>query len=485
MSSLRLRPGIPSDRHVAPSLWLDQALLPDEETQALDGDLRVDVCIVGGGYTGLWTALRLKELEPSIDVALVEQTVCGAGASGRNSGFLLGWWRQLAALQACCGAEEGLRLARRAAEVADAVHAFCADHAIDADLRRSGWLWAATNSAQLDAWKSVNALLERYDQEIFDDVSTVELERLTGTSKFVGAVIDRTGMSVQPALLARGLRRVAVERGVNVFEWSPMTALGRSRPPQVVTASGTITANTVVLAMNAWLLQVREAARSFFVIAGDMIATAPIPQQLEELGWTDGAGVSDARLHIRGARTTSDGRVVYGLGGTSLIWKRGHGAVFDGVVPTHRADQIKASFAELYPHLAGVEIARTWTGPVDKSATGLPFFGRLNSNADIIYGAGFSGNGVGPTYLAGHMLAAMALRRDDEWAHSAQLLAPRRGLPPEPLRYLGGRVVKAAVARSERLQQIGRRPDALTRALVARVPGRQLSHARDTSTNIG
>lgn len=458
------------DQQVAPSLWLDVALAADDDDlQRLDGDLRVDACIVGGGYAGLWTALELKRREPSLEVAIIERTICGGGASGRNSGFLLGWWRGVAALQACCGVEEGLRLARAAAGVADSVEEFCRENAIDAEFRRTGWLWASTNPRPPYPWTRIQGLLDRYGHDVYQPVDHDELEQLTGTQRFTAGVIDRGGVSVQPAMLARGLRRAALASGVRVFEWSPMVALERSRPPRVVTNSGVITAEMVILTMNAWLQQIREVARSFFAIAGDMIATVPNPKLAEASAALP--GVSDARLHVRGARTTADGRIVYGLGGTVLLGPRGRGSVYAGVVPPRRANAIRASFGELYPRYAGLDIARTWTGPVDKSVTGLPFFGRLGGHPEILYAAGFSGNGVGPTHLAGRMLAAMALRADDEWAHSADLLPPRGGLPPEPVRYLGGRIVKAAVAHSERVREHGAEPGWFTRSLAARVPG--------------
>src|SRR3989440_10898219 len=111
------------------SLWL-QAALAEAETTAprLQGDVRADACIVGGGYTGLWTAIRLKEHDPSLDVALVEADVCGGGASGRNGGFVLSWWAKFGSLKKVCSGEEAVRLARASAEAVDGIGAFCAEH---------------------------------------------------------------------------------------------------------------------------------------------------------------------------------------------------------------------------------------------------------------------------------------------------------------------------------------------------------------------
>src|SRR5439155_21407310 len=118
------------------SLWLDEALVGEEDAPPLEGDVSADVCIVGGGFTGLWTALSLKEQEPSLDVVLVEADVCGAGASGRNGGFVLSWWAKFGALERLCGTEEALRLARASASGVAGVGAFCAENGDDADFRR-------------------------------------------------------------------------------------------------------------------------------------------------------------------------------------------------------------------------------------------------------------------------------------------------------------------------------------------------------------
>ena len=143
-------------RSTVRSLWLQEALAEGEEdAPPLRGDVRADVCIVGGGYTGLWTALRLKELEPSTDVALVEADVCGGGASGRNGGFVLSWWPKFHTLKKLFGAEEALRLAHASADAVADIGKFCADNGIDSHYHHDGYLWAATNEAQVGSWKPV------------------------------------------------------------------------------------------------------------------------------------------------------------------------------------------------------------------------------------------------------------------------------------------------------------------------------------------
>jgi putative aminophosphonate oxidoreductase len=454
----------------ARSLWLQEALAGEEDAPTLVGEEKATVCVVGGGYTGLWTALRLRESDPSLDVVLVEADVCGGGPSGRNGGFVLSWWAKFAKLEHSCGSEEAIRLARASAEAVDAIGSFCVEHGIDAHYRHDGWLWAATSQAQIGAWADTVDAIERHGLQPFERLDPEEVARRSGSAAHVAGVFEPTAATVQPALLARGLRRVALEHGVRIFERSPMTRLERSRPLRVHTRGGSVTAERVVLALNAWLGQVPELASSLFVIASDIVATAPIPERLAEIGWTDGVAISDSRLLVNYYRTTLDGRVAFGQGGGILARGAKIGPVFHGTAPPARAEHVAASFHALYPALADVPAPVSWTGPIDRSWTGVPFFGSLAGRPDVVFGAGYSGNGVGPAYLGGRMLASLALGVDDEWSYSAGLLPPHGGVPPEPVRHLGGRIVRAAVARKERAEDRGRKPDLVSSRLAALAP---------------
>jgi glycine/D-amino acid oxidase-like deaminating enzyme len=257
---------------------------------------------------------------------------------------------------------------------------------------------------------------------------------------------------------------------VRIFERSPMTRLERSRPPRIHTPGGRVTAERVVLAMNAWLAQIGELARSIFVLASDIVATTPIPDRLAEIGLTDGVAISDSRLLVNYYRTTLDARIAFGQGGGLIAMGGRIGGEFSGQPPAKRVREVEASFRELYPALADVETPLSWTGPIDRTHDALPVFGSLGGRPDIVFGGGYSGNGVGPTFLGGRMLASLALGLDDEWAHAAGRFAPRGGFPPEPVRYVGAHVVRAAVARKERAEDRGRSADALTAFVAGLAP---------------
>jgi glycine/D-amino acid oxidase-like deaminating enzyme len=186
-----------------------------------------------------------------------------------------------------------------------------------------------------------------------------------------------------------------------------------------------------------------------------VVATPPIPDRLAEIGWTDGLAVSDSRMLVNYYRTTRDGRIAFGKGGGTLARGGRIGAAFQGASP--RAPDVAASFHTLYPTLADVPTPLSWTGPIDRSKDGLPFFGRLRRREDVAYGAGYSGNGVGPAYLGGRILASLTLGLEDEWASCGLARGPSGRFPPEPLRYAGGLVVRG-LTRSPRGSPPSRRP---------------------------
>ena len=241
------------------SHWLEQALVADRDVApALESDDRAYVCIVGGGYTGLWTAINLKKNEPSLDVVVVEKEVCGSGGSGANAGYALGLWVQFPALQRMCGTDEALRLCRASTAAIAEMQTFCEQRKIDIEIQRKGAIWGATCDAQAGHWDEIMDLLDRLQERPFIRLSQDQIAERTGTRAHVAGALDPNAALIQPAFFVRGLRRVALQCGVRLFEHSPMTRLDRARPRRVLTARGTVTADRVVLAMYAWSLGIPE-----------------------------------------------------------------------------------------------------------------------------------------------------------------------------------------------------------------------------------
>jgi glycine/D-amino acid oxidase-like deaminating enzyme len=426
-----------------------------EDAPPLEGRLTADVCICGGGYSGLWTAIRLKEHEPSLDVVLVEADVCGGGASGRNGGFVLSWWHKFVSLEKVCGTEEALRLARACGTAVDEIGAFCTEHGIDAHYRREGWLWTATGPAQVGATAGTIAAIERAGGgRPFIELSREEVAERAGSAAHLAGVFESVSATVQPALLARGLRRVALERGVRIFEHSKVTAF----EPVVRTERGSVSAETVVVSIGAWI---GRHNRAVAVVASDMVATEP----LEEPLLASGVSCSDSRLLVNYYRATRDGRLAFGTGGGALAFAGHVTGTFEGASP--RATEVESRLRTIYPQLAGARVERSWTGPIERTVTGLPYFERRGR---LVHAGGYSGVGVCQTSLGGRILASLALGRDDEWSGCGLVRGPYGRFPPEPVRYLGGRLVRAAVARKEGREDRGLRPGFLTTRLAALAP---------------
>ena len=453
------------------SLWLQEALADTPEAAPpLTGAQRADVAIVGGGYVGLWTALRIKELDPACDVCVLEQDICGGGASGRNGGFVLGWWPKLETLVALCGSDEAVRLCHAVEQGVDEIGAFCTANGIDAHYRKAGHLWTATTTPTVGAWTETVELARSLGAEnAFVDISDADVARRAGSPVHLAGVFEPVSATVQPALLVRGLRRVALERGVRIFEDTRVSAIDRRSPAVLRTQHGAVTAERVVFATNAWAASLRELHRRLVAISSDIVATAPIPERLAEIGWTGGEAVSDSQQMVHYYSCTRDGRIVFGKGG----WGIAVAGRIPGSFDRHerRAADVTADFQRIYPALTDVEITHDWSGPIDRSANGIPLLGHLGGRDHLLYGVGWSGNGVGPSWLGGRILGSLALGRRDEWSQCGIVDNGRAGtLPPEPIRYLGGHVVRTAVVRKERAHRRGEEPGRLTRMLCDLAP---------------
>jgi glycine/D-amino acid oxidase-like deaminating enzyme len=408
-----------------------------------------DVCIVGGGYTGLWTALALKEREPSARVVLVEADTCGSGPSGRNGGFAHGYWASLAELVSLLGREDALQLARAGERIIPAVRAL----EDDVWLREGGLLMVSAAPAQDAAVEhAVEAAAEAGVPEQALPLDADGVAQRVRSPVFRKGVFFPEGATVQPARLVRALRRRVLEAGVELYEHSPAT---RFRGGEVTTPRGRVRAPEVVVAINAAATGWRPVARHVTNFGSYVVLTEPVPELVEEMGWTGGEAIVDARMFLHYFRTTKDSRVLMGSGSGPIGFRGKLDGRFTGDAPT--AARAEHGLRRLLPGLAGARIERAWGGPIDVSADHLPFFGTVPGTQRVHYGLGYSGHGVGPSWLGGQILASLALGRDDEW--TALPLATRRvaSLPPEPLKRLGGGLVRAAIMACERAEEEGRR----------------------------
>jgi len=451
-------------QHTRTGWWLEEAgaVAP---TRPLEGDAKADVVIVGGGYLGLWTAWHLLELEPELDIVVLEAAVCGHGPSGRNGGFCETLWGDAPTLREKAGDAAALAVCRASEDAVHGIGAWCEANEVDAWYRQAPMLRVATTESQVGSWDVIVATAAALGApEEVVSASAKEVRARCASPLFLGGALYRLNATVQPARLALGLRVKLLERGVRIHERTEVTHLGRDG--SVETRAGRVRASSAVLAVNSAATGFPGYRLSLAVASSHIVLTEPIPEVLEEIGWTGGEAIVDSRTLVHYTRTTRDGRIVFGWGGGAM----GFGS--------RRADrlelapdviaQTQASLVRFFPQLRGRAVTHAWGGPIDVSPTHLPIFG---SRGRVHHGFGFTGNGVGPTYLGGEILARLALDRRDERTRLAIVEPDRKLFPPEPFRYVGGSLVRRALLAKDAAEDDGRSPGAVT-AFAASFPRR-------------
>jgi glycine/D-amino acid oxidase-like deaminating enzyme len=445
------------------SWWLEQALadptLAAEDTPALVGDTTADVVIIGGGYTGMWSAYFLKEREPDLDVVLLEQDVCGGGPSGRNGGFLNGLYDEMPLLIRRFG-DEGRRTVELAARSIDEIGEWAARHALDIGYVRAGNLGISTSAAQDETVEEVLEDARRLDiDDVYRRIDADALRERFDSPVGRGGVEVTHAAGVQPGRLARALRRVCLQRGVRIFEDTPVTRFSARPNVLAETPGGTVRARRAILGVNAWAVAWREFHRRVMVRGTYIVITHPSPEALEATRWTGREGVYDFRTALHYLSPTADGRIAFGGAGLRIAQQR--------IGPRYRYDErsvleLVADFRRWFPRFADVPMDAAWGGPVDVSGYHLPFFGTL-PGGQAHYGLGFTGNGVGPCHLGGKILAGLALDAEDEYTTLPLVGLDSKRFPREPFFRVGERLVAHAVLRKDRLDDEGKRPSAPVR----------------------
>ena len=435
--------------------WLEEALAAEGEAEPappLEGDAEADVAIVGGGYTGLWTALALKERDPNLRVVVLEGDECGRGPSGRNGGFVHGYWSYLPRLREQFGDDEALALARVSDRIVPGIREFCERRGEDVWLREGGMLRVSAAPAQDGSVEhEVEAARELGVEHEAVPLDAEQLAERIRSPRFRKGVYLRDCATVQPARLVRALRRAAVE-SVEVHEH---TRVKNVRSGALETATGTVRAGEIVVAVNAAAAGWKPLARNLTVFGSYVVLTEPVPELLERINWTGGEAVIDGRMFLHYFRTTQDGRILMGSGSGPI----GFGGKLDDRFTSDRPTIARAEHGlrHLLPDLAEAKVTHAWGGPIDVSSDHLPFFGTIPGTR-IHYGAGYSGHGAGPSWLGGQILARLVLGVEDELTRLPLVTRKVPKLPPEPVKRLGGGLVRAAIMASEEAEEQGRRP---------------------------
>ncbi|HEY0318325.1 MAG TPA: FAD-binding oxidoreductase [Solirubrobacterales bacterium] len=455
-------------KHTRHGYWLEEV---GEVAPAppLVGDRDADVLVIGGGFTGLWSAWHLKQLQPEARVVLLEADGCGRGPSGRNGGFCNVMWFSLPNMRQRWGDGPALAVARAADRAVREIGEFCEREEVDAGFRMGGYLQVSTAAAQDEIWAEALAVCRELGvADAVEPLSPAEVAARCSSPAFRAGAFYPTSATVQPAQLARGLRDRLRARGVEVFEATPVQAL-RDAPGGVEarTASGTVRAGAAVVAIGAAAKARHGPLRDrLTVTSSHIVLTEPVPDLLEEVGWTGGECITDCRTMLHYFRTTADGRIAFGLGGGRIsMGARLRGRVeVDPEVVSLAAERLRAYF----PGIEGRRITHAWGGPIDVSPTHLPVVVPLPGGRAFA-AAGYTGNGVGPSHMVGRTLASLALDRRDEHSRLPIVDPTPQRVPPEPFHWLGGSAIRAGIMSKERAEGEGRRPGPVSVAL-AKVP---------------
>jgi glycine/D-amino acid oxidase-like deaminating enzyme len=429
----------PSDAHraayadAAPrSYWLDS--LPDRLAhEALAEVTDADLCIVGGGYTGLWAALAAKERDGHRDVIVLEATRCGSGASGRNGGFLEASLTHGLGNGLTRFPDEIEQLERLGQANFDGLRADTERYGIDCDYDATGVLTVALEEREVDDLTEELELVRRFghDAELLDrDAVRAQLNSPT----YLGGLWDRTGSAlVHPGRLADGLRAAAVAAGVRICELSPVRALHASgRGMAVRTEGGVVNAARVLLATSAYPPLLRSIRRYVAPVYDYALMTEPLSDdQRRSVGWDARQGVSDMGNQFHYYRPTRDGRILWG--GYDAVYR------FGGDVGPHR-DQDDATFARLsqhffttFPRLEGLRFSHRWGGAIDTCSRFSVFFGRAHRDR-VVYALGYTGLGVGATRFGAAVALDLLDGRDTELTRLSMVRHRPVPFPPEPLR---------------------------------------------------
>lgn len=415
------------------------------------GDLNVDVAIVGGGFTGLWTAYYLKRADPSLRIALLEARFCGYGASGRNGGWLTntvtGGLEQYVATH---GRDAAQRFRLALNDTVDEVIAVAQREAIDADIVKSGRLRVARSPAQRRRQRRAVESSTRWQgsDEVWLDAA--EAREHINVHGMLGASWHPHCARIHPAKLATGLSDAVVRLGVDVFEG---TRVREIRPHEAITQHGRVRAEFVVRATEGFTSGIRGLRREWLPMNSSVIATAPIPESVwREIGWQRHEVLGDAAHVYMYAQRTADDRIAFGGRGIPYRW--GSRTDRDGETQPITARTLRLLLVEFFPALSRIGIDHVWSGtlgvPRDWSATV-----DLDRLTGLARAGGYVGTGVASTNLSGRTLRDLVLGRDTDLTSLPWVGHRVRRWEPEPLRWIATRVIYGAYRAADRHEYRG------------------------------
>jgi len=417
------------------SYWFDSLGVDPEPRASLPGDLEVDVAIVGGGYTGLWTAYYLKQADPSCRVAVLERDTAGFGASGRNGGWC---WASVAGLEDYqeSDPEKGAELREAIKATIDEVGAVCQAENIEADFRKAGGISIATTRLQA---KRMRGKLEQewadgWSEEDYHWLEPAEVEQRMRVGKCTGAIFMANSARVHPAKLARGVADAAERLGVQIYEQTPALQVV---PGAVHTPHGVVRASRIVLGLAGYLARLPGHRRDVLPAYNHMIATEPLSAETwQRIGLANGEGFGDANRFVIYAQRTADDRIAVGGRGMEYFYGSAIDPRFE------RSERVEGllvqALREMLPDLGELAITHRWGGAFGVSRDMMASV-NFDEATGIAVAGGYVGDGVAASNLAGRTLRDLLLDRKSALVELPWVGHRSPRWEPEPVRWAGVR----------------------------------------------
>ena len=417
------------------NFWFKEADLENQKiNEPLRGSHKADVVIIGGGYTGLSSAYHIRQKFPEKKIVLLEGACCGYGASGRNGGFciataLVDWEQRDPDLR-----QQSVNVSFYGVEF---IKRMIAEHGINCDFEENGMLEVALNEKQTRKLEKLASTLKSFGLE-----STLlqgrELENEIKSPLFVAGLIEPYGAILNPAKLARGMKRVVESLGVEIRERSVVTRISPGKINHIDTEFGDIQAPVMVLATNAYAHKLGFFKNRIFPISVFQIATEPLSKaQWESIGWQNRRGLSDMRAMYSYSIPTPDGRIL--MGGSDFTYYDSDNLVSGNDKTV--TQRVKDNLFAFFPQLNGLKIEHAWGGSTAYSLGRVPSVGVIGDHRNIYFGSGFS-EGVPSTQVAGRIIADLMAGESNQFTNHFTV---NRRIPyagPKGLRRFFGRGVK-------------------------------------------
>ena len=433
------------------SWWLEtlpEAITPNP---SLTGRETADVAVIGGGYTGLSAGYHLKQINPNIDVRIIESDVCGYGASGRNGGFSMTLFGLTKGITQFRFNDQKARAAHVYMENAvDYLHEVITRNNIECQYERSGYLLVGTSPGQVRRVEHDFKIMEKWGLGGVERWDRARLAEEFHTDYYkIGWFEPRCGI-LNPARLARGMKGLAEARGAVIYEQSPVKSFSRKTGGGFVvnTEHGILESEYLVLATNAYSVLFPELKKLQYPAFTHIVLSEPLTQeQYDAIGWKNRAGVEDARDLIHYYRLTADNRILMGGGDVSL----GYGADLDKDYNEQTFALLKAHVTEVFPQLEGLRFTHQWGGPVSITTDMAPVIGYLGNDKKAIFSMGCIGHGVSLTTYNGKTIAELITGRQTE---RTEMFFVGRNVfpwPPDLVTYGLGQAVRGFMKLEDRL----------------------------------